>query len=86
MFGTDEAFLPLIEALQQAGFPVGGGWDEMSLPEIADPHAYGLEIAGDSMEPVLRDGDTVILRGYAEKNGVRIGLGEVSGTVLPAAE
>jgi hypothetical protein len=24
------------------------------------------------------------LRGYAEKNGVRIGLGEVSGTVLPA--
>jgi fumarylacetoacetase len=32
----------------------------------------------------LQDGDTVILRGYAEKNGVRIGLGEVSGTVLPA--
>lgn len=44
-----------------AGFPVGGGWDEMSLPEIGDPHAYALEIAGDSMEPVLRDGDVVVV-------------------------
>ena len=44
-----------------AGFPVGGGWDEMSLPEIGDPHAYALEISGDSMEPVLRDGDTVVV-------------------------
>jgi fumarylacetoacetase len=34
----------------------------------------------------LQDGDTVILRGYAEKNGLRIGLGEVRGTVLPATE
>jgi fumarylacetoacetase len=34
----------------------------------------------------LRDGDTVILRGYAEHGSVRIGLGEVRGTVLPAAE
>ena len=44
-----------------AGFPVGGSWDEMSLPEIGDPNAYALEIHGDSMEPVLRDGDTVVV-------------------------
>jgi phage repressor protein C with HTH and peptisase S24 domain len=44
-----------------AGFPVGAGWDEMSLPEIGDPNAYGLEISGDSMEPVLRDGDVVVV-------------------------
>ena len=43
------------------GFPVGGGWDEVSLPEIADPNAYALEISGDSMEPVYRDGDMVIV-------------------------
>ncbi len=43
------------------GFPVGGGWDEVSLPEIADPNAYALEISGDSMEPVFRDGDMVIV-------------------------
>ena len=43
------------------GYPVGGGWDEVSLPEIADPNAYALEISGDSMEPVFRDGDMVIV-------------------------
>lgn len=45
----------------EGGFPVGAGWDEISMPEIADPHAYALEISGDSMEPVLRDGDTIIV-------------------------
>lgn len=44
-----------------AGFPVGGSWDEISLPEISDPNAYALEISGDSMEPVFRDGDVVIV-------------------------
>ena len=43
------------------GYPVGGSWDEVSLPEIADPNAYALEIAGESMEPVFRDGDLVIV-------------------------
>jgi len=43
------------------GYPVGGGWDEVSLPEISDSHAYALEISGDSMEPVFRDGDMVIV-------------------------
>ena len=31
-------------------------------------------------------GDTVTMRGYAEKDGVRIGFGEVSGIILPAVE
>ena len=43
------------------GFPVGGGWDEVSIPEVGDPHAYALEISGDSMEPVFRDGDMVVV-------------------------
>ncbi|MFM8615276.1 MAG: helix-turn-helix transcriptional regulator, partial [Alphaproteobacteria bacterium] len=43
------------------GYPVGGSWDEISLPEIGDPNAYALEISGDSMEPVFRDGDVVIV-------------------------
>ena len=43
------------------GYPVGGSWDEVSLPEIADPNAYALEISGQSMEPVFRDGDLVIV-------------------------
>ncbi|RZK30937.1 MAG: fumarylacetoacetase, partial [Hymenobacter sp.] len=48
-----------------------GGTQPLNLPN-------GLQLG------YLRDGDTVILRGYAEQNGLRIGLGEVRGTVLPA--
>ena len=31
----------------------------------------------------LKDNDTVTMRGYAEKDGVRVGFGEVTGEVLP---
>lgn len=32
----------------------------------------------------IEDHDTVIMRGYAEKDGIRVGFGEVTGTILPA--
>jgi fumarylacetoacetase len=32
----------------------------------------------------IEDGDTVVMRGYAEKNGVRIGFGECKGKILSA--
>jgi fumarylacetoacetase len=57
-----------------------------SLLEMTQRGTQPLALPGDLQLGFLRDGDTVILRGYAEKNGLRIGLGEVSGTVLPAAE
>jgi phage repressor protein C with HTH and peptisase S24 domain len=44
-----------------AGYPAGAGWDEVTLPEVGDPHAYALEISGDSMEPVYRDGDMIVV-------------------------
>jgi phage repressor protein C with HTH and peptisase S24 domain len=44
-----------------AGFPVGGGWEEIGLPDTRDEHAYALEISGDSMLPLYRDGDIVIV-------------------------
>ena len=43
------------------GYPVGGGWDEIAVPEVGDQNAYALEISGESMEPVFRDGDIVIV-------------------------
>ncbi|KAA0677313.1 S24 family peptidase [Azospirillum brasilense] len=49
-----------------AGFPSGVGWDELLFPSIGDPHAYALEIAGDSMDPVYRDGDTIIVSPAAQ--------------------
>ena len=60
------------------------------------PDSYGsmLEIAWNATKPVtlkggetrsfIEDGDTVIMKGYSEKDGIRVGFGEVRGKVLPA--
>jgi fumarylacetoacetase len=42
-----------------------------------------LTLGDGSQRSFLEDGDTVVMRGWCE-GGVRIGLGEVRGTVLPA--
>ncbi len=44
-----------------SGFPIGTGWEEIEVPGITDQNAYALEIAGDSMMPVYREGDIVIV-------------------------
>jgi phage repressor protein C with HTH and peptisase S24 domain len=65
------------------GYPVGGSWDEVSLPEIADPNAYALEISGESMEPVFRDGDLVIVSPSAPiRRGDRVVVRTVGGEVM----
>jgi fumarylacetoacetase len=60
------------------------------------PDSYGsmLELAWKGTRPIdmpdgsrrvfIEDGDTVTLRGYAEKDGLRIGFGESRALVLPA--
>ena len=65
------------------GFPVGGSWDEVALPDVADANAYALEISGDSMEPVFRDGDMVIVSPAAPvRRGDRVVARVASGEVL----
>ena len=65
------------------GFPVGGSWDEISIPDIADPNAYALEISGDSMEPVFRDGDVVIVSPAAPvRRGDRVVVRTRGGEVM----
>ena len=65
------------------GYPVGGGWDEISLPEIGDPNAYALEIHGDSMTPVFRDGDLVIVSPAAPvRRGDRVVVRTQKGEVM----
>src|ERR1700680_562635 len=44
-----------------SGFPSGKGWDEVALPSANDEHAYALEISGDQMKPVYRDGDVIVV-------------------------
>jgi phage repressor protein C with HTH and peptisase S24 domain len=65
------------------GYPVGGSWDEVALPEIADPNAYALEISGESMEPVFRDGDLVIVSPSAPiRRGDRVVVRTLRGEVM----
>ena len=66
-----------------AGYPVGGSWDEVSLPDIADGNAYALEISGESMEPVFRDGDVVIVSPNAPvRRGDRVVVRTREGEVM----
>jgi phage repressor protein C with HTH and peptisase S24 domain len=65
-----------------AGNPAGGGWDEVLFPRIRDPNAYALEINGDSMEPVYRDGDVIVVSPQAsvrrgDRVVVKTGTGEI---------
>ena len=65
------------------GYPVGGSWDEVSLPEIGDMNAYALEISGQSMEPVFRDGDVVIVSPAAPiRRGDRVVVRTLQGEVM----
>lgn len=43
-----------------------------------------LKLNDGSERKFIEDNDTVTLRGYCEKDGIRVGFGEVSGKILPA--
>ncbi len=45
-----------------------------------------LKLVDGTERKFINDEDTVILKAYGEKNGIRIGFGECSGKVLPAIE
>jgi fumarylacetoacetase len=57
-----------------------------SMLELAWKGTRPVPLADGSERKFLLDGDTVTMRGFAEKDGVRIGFGEVSGMILPAVE
>ena len=66
-----------------AGFPVGQGWDEIPFPEVSDEHAYALEIAGESMMPIYRDGDRIVLSPAASvRRGDRVVVKTHAGEVM----
>lgn len=66
-----------------AGFATGTGWDEIELLAGADEHSYALEISGDSMAPLYRDGDVVIVSPAAPvRRGDRVVVKTAAGEVL----
>ncbi len=66
-----------------AGYPAGTGWDEVLFPHIGDSKAYALEISGDSMEPVYRDGDMIVVSPSANiRRGDRVVVKTTGGEVM----
>lgn len=47
----------------EQGYPKGGAWNEINLPSLSseDNGLYALEISGDSMAPLYRKGDLIIV-------------------------
>ena len=66
-----------------AGYPAGSGWDEITFPDLNDPHAFALEVSGDSMEPVYREGDIIVVSPAAQiRRGDRVVLKTKAGEVM----
>lgn len=89
--GRGSRFIPLIGFAQagnegyfdDAGFPAGAGWEEIAFPELGDQHAYALEITGESMLPVYRDGDRIIVSPSASvRRGDRVVVRTLRGEVM----
>lgn len=55
-----------------------------SMLELAWAGSKPLTLSNGTERKFIHDGDTVTMRGYAEKEGRRVGFGEVSTKILPA--
>ena len=67
----------------ERGFPEGTGWDEFGFPAVEDRNAYALEIAGDVLRPVYRDGTFIVVSPAAAiRRGDRVVVKTRSGEVI----
>jgi len=65
------------------GFPAGNGWEEIDVPGVTDAQAYALEITGDSMMPVYREGDIIVISPSATiRKGDRVVVRTNDGQVM----
>lgn len=65
-----------------AGFPAGEGWEEVDYPG-GTGSSYALKVTGDSMLPLYRDGDTIIVSPIAPvRKGDRIVAKTKTGEVM----
>lgn len=67
-----------------AGFPAGQGWETVAFPGAdLEEGAYALEITGESMLPLYREGDVVIVSPTAQiRNGDRVIVKTRGGEVM----
>lgn len=66
-----------------AGFPAGQGWDLVELPPQSADGAYALKVQGDSMLPLYRNGDVLIVQpGATVRKGDRVVVKTSTGEVM----
>lgn len=89
--GPARTMIPLVGMTQAGagrlftdeGMPTSGpGWEEIEFPDLGDDRAFALEVQGDSMAPLYRDGDVLIVSPTAgvrkgDRVVVRLAAGEV---------
>lgn len=86
-----QRLLPLIGFAQagvggffdDGGFPVGTGWEEVEFLGFNDDKAYVIEVSGDSMYPLYRDGDRIVVSPSAPvRRGDRVVVHTKEGEVM----
>jgi phage repressor protein C with HTH and peptisase S24 domain len=66
-----------------AGFPAGQGWDLIELPAQSGDGSYALQVQGDSMLPLYRNGDVLVVEPHAKvRAGDRVVVKTHSGEVM----
>lgn len=89
--GVKSATVPLLGFAQagdggyfdDGGYPAGFGWDIIELPAASARHTYALKVQGDSMLPLYRNGDTLIVEPEAQvRTGDRVVVKTRQGEVL----
>lgn len=70
----------------EQGYPYGDSWDEINFPEYNkynDDNLYALQISGDSMEPLYREGDILIISPKSTpRTGDRVIVKTTNGEVM----
>ncbi len=66
-----------------SGFPVGQGWELIELPAPRAEGSYALQVQGDSMLPLYRHGDVLVVEPDAPvRTGDRVVVKTVDGEVM----
>jgi phage repressor protein C with HTH and peptisase S24 domain len=66
----------------EAGMPVGAGWDEVAAPDLG-AGLFALEVSGGGLAPVYRDGDRLLVSPTVEpRRGDRVVTRTTAGEVL----
>lgn len=67
----------------EAGYPAGPDWEAIPFPDVGTDNVYAMEVTGDSMLPLYRDGDIVIVTpGDPVRRGDRVVVKTMDGEVM----